>query len=100
MAKNIQPLWDRVLLKPSQEVKSESGIYIPTSNSERGLLMTVEALGPGVSGDFEVGEKVLVHKYAGVEVLFESEKGLYTTIVTLRCQTIAEQFRNFENHRL
>ena len=63
---SIQPLYDRVLLEPIEEQLSSTGLYIPTSQSERGLLMRVITSGSDCRL-FEPGEVVLVHKFAGVE---------------------------------
>lgn len=74
MTNKVKPLSDRVLLRPESERRSEGGIYIPTSSTERGLVMTIEALGEDVKTKFKLGERVLVHKFAGVEVIHEGEK--------------------------
>ena len=75
----VQPLGDRVLVRPesAEDAKSPSGIYIPdnarTEKPERG---TVVAVGPGKRSEdnkiipvgVKVGDKVMFSKYGFDEV--------------------------------
>jgi chaperonin GroES len=77
---NIQPLQDRVLVKPLQqdEVK-KGGIIIPDTAKEKPQEGQVIAAGPGrisdegkmLSMSVKVGDKILYGKYSGTEVSVE-----------------------------
>jgi chaperonin GroES len=79
----IFPLYDRVLLKriEEQEVR-KSGIIIPDSAKEKPQEAEVIAVGKGrVTDDAKViplevkkGDKVLIGKYSGTEVMIEGEE--------------------------
>lgn len=77
MAK-IQPLADRVLVKPAAaEEKTVGGIIIPDSAKEKPLRGTVLAVGNGTKDEAMVlkeGDNVLYGKYAGTELEFDGEK--------------------------
>ena len=77
MAK-IQPLADRVLVKPAAaEEKTVGGIIIPDSAKEKPLRGTVLAVGNGTKDEAMVlaeGDTILYGKYAGTELEFEGEK--------------------------
>jgi chaperonin GroES len=77
MAK-IQPLADRVLVKPAAaEEKTVGGIIIPDSAKEKPLRGTVLAVGNGTKDEAMVlkeGDEVLYGKYAGTELEFDGEK--------------------------
>jgi chaperonin GroES len=79
MAK-IQPLADRVLVKPAAaEEKTIGGIIIPDSAKEKPLRGTVLAAGNGTKDEpmlLHEGDEVLYGKYAGTELEFEGEKYL------------------------
>jgi len=69
----IAPLFDRVLLRPVTTHVSQGGIYIPKEATERSQIMTVVAIGePDIP--VKVGDKVVVSKYAGTEVIIDNEK--------------------------
>lgn len=76
----IQPLADRVLLKPvAAEEKTVGGIIIPDSAKEKPAKAEVVAVGPGSKDEpmsLQVGDVVLYGKYAGTEVEHEGEKYL------------------------
>ncbi|NDK09704.1 co-chaperone GroES [Candidatus Gracilibacteria bacterium] len=71
---NIQPLFDRVILKSiSPDESSSSGIFVPEStNKERTFLYEVIAVGPGKTGSdmsvISVGDTVLAGQFSGDEV--------------------------------
>jgi len=75
---NLQPLGDRVIVKPLSEEdnKTPSGIYIPDTAKEKPQEGEVVAVGPGepnelskmVKPDVEIGDKVVYSKYGGTEI--------------------------------
>ena len=76
----IQPLADRVLIKPAPaEEKTIGGIIIPDTAKEKPLKGEVIAAGNGTKDEemvVKVGDTVLYGKYAGQELEFEGEKYL------------------------
>ena len=76
----IQPLADRVLIKPAPaEEKTIGGIIIPDTAKEKPLQGEVLAAGKGTKDEemvLKAGDQVLYGKYAGTEVEFEGEKYL------------------------
>ena len=77
---NIQPLADRVLVKPAPaEEKTAGGIIIPDTAKEKPLQGEVLATGNGTKDEemvLKAGDKVLYGKYSGTEVEFDGEKYL------------------------
>ena len=76
----IQPLADRVLVKPAPaEEKTIGGIIIPDSAKEKPLKGEVLACGQGTKDETMVvkpGDTVLYGKYAGQEIEWDGEKYL------------------------
>ena len=76
----IQPLADRVLVKPvAAEEKTISGIIIPDSAKEKPLRGEVLAVGKDTKDEemvLKAGDQVLYGKYAGTELEYEGEKFL------------------------
>lgn len=76
----IQPLADRVLIKPAAaEEKTIGGIIIPDTAKEKPLKGEVVACGKGTKDEemvVKVGDQVLYGKYAGQELEYEGEKYL------------------------
>ena len=76
----IQPLADRVLVKPAAaEEKTVGGIIIPESAKEKPLRGEVLAVGNGTKEEemvLKAGDQVLYGKYAGTELELEGEKFL------------------------
>ena len=78
----LTPLADRVLLKPVEAMETTaSGIILSTANKEKPVISEVVAVGPGgiVDGNevkmvVEVGDKVVVAKYAGTEVKLDDKE--------------------------
>jgi len=72
----IQPLGDRVVVRPLEEAEEmRGGLYIPDTAKEKPLQGEIMAVGPGrfekgerVPMELEVGQKVLYSKYAGTDV--------------------------------
>ena len=75
----IKPLADRVVVKMAEvEETTKSGIILTGSAKEKPQVAEIVAVGPGgVVDGFEVkmylnvGDKVLISKYAGTEVKFD-----------------------------
>jgi chaperonin GroES len=77
MAAKLQPLADRVLVKPiEKEEKTKSGIYLPDTAKEKPQEGEVVAVGPGkldengkrIPMDLKVGDRVIYAKYGGMEI--------------------------------
>ncbi|MFC2065732.1 co-chaperone GroES [Chloroflexota bacterium] len=82
MAVKLQPLADRVVVKPSEkEEMTKSGIYIPDTVKERPQEGKVIAVGPGrlsedgkrIAMDIKAGDTVIYAKYGGTEIKIEEE---------------------------
>jgi chaperonin GroES len=83
MAKELQPIGDRVVVKPtSREEVTKSGILLPDTAKEKPQEGEVLAVGPGRvldSGqrqkvELKKGDKVLYAKYAGTEFKLEEDE--------------------------
>jgi chaperonin GroES len=83
MAAKLQPLADRVLVKPiEKEEKTKSGIYLPDTAKEKPQEGEVLAVGPGRYGeegdripmDIKVGDTVIYAKYGGTEIKVDEEE--------------------------
>jgi len=81
----IQPLGDRVIVKPkAAEEKTKGGIILPDSAKEKPIEGTVVAVGSGRVNDegkvFELavkaGDIVLYGKYSGTEITVDGEEYL------------------------
>ena len=83
---NLQPLGDRVVVKPlsEEDSKTPSGIYIPDTAKEKPQEGEVVAVGPGepndsgekIKPDVEKGDKVVYSKYGGTEIKVDGEEYL------------------------
>ncbi len=77
---NIQPLHDRVIVKPAQaEEKTLGGIIIPDTAKEKPQKGIVVAAGPGKKDEpmsVKAGDTVLYGKYAGTEISVEGDEFL------------------------
>ena len=83
---NLQPLGDRVIVKPLSEEdnKPPSGIYIPDTAKEKPQEGEVVAVGPGepndngekIKPDVDKGDKVVYSKYGGTEIKIEGTEYL------------------------
>ena len=74
---NIQPLADRVLIKPAEAEEKIGGIIIPDTAKEKPLKGEIIATGNGTKDEemiLKVGDHVLYGKYAGQELEFNGEK--------------------------
>ena len=73
---NIKPLADRVVIKMLEsEETTKSGIVLPGAAKEKPQMAEVIAVGPGgvvdgkeITMELQVGDRVLMSKYAGTEV--------------------------------
>ena len=78
----IKPLLDRVVVKAeAAEETTKSGIILTAASQEKPQFATVVAVGPGGMVDgydvemvVEVGDKVIIGKYAGTEVKVGDDK--------------------------
>ncbi len=77
MAVKLDPLGDRVVVKPStKEEVTKGGIVIPDTAKEKPQEGTVLAVGPGrmtedgnrIAMDVKVGDIVIYAKYGGTEI--------------------------------
>ena len=82
-ATKLQPLGDRVVIKPSaREEMTKSGIVLPDTAKEKPQEGEILAVGPGKTlddgsretMDVSVGQKVLYAKYAGTEFKVEGDE--------------------------
>ncbi len=77
----IQPLGDRVVVKPQQaEETTAGGLFIPDTAKEKPMRGTVLAAGPGktengthVEMTVKAGDTVLYGKYAGTELQLDAD---------------------------
>jgi len=83
MAANLQPMADRVLVKPiEKEEKTKSGIYLPDTAKEKPQEGEVIAVGPGkltddgkrIAMDLKVGDTVIYAKYGGTEIKVDDDE--------------------------
>ena len=83
-AVKVEPLADRVVVRPMEEVESmRGGLYIPDTAKEKPQVGEIVAAGPGryekdkrVPMEVKVGDKVLYGKYSGTEVTLDGEQYL------------------------
>ena len=76
---DIQPLEDRVVIKPFTEERAPGAIIIPDDAKEKSMEGTVVAVGPGLvdqSMMIPVDSKVLYSRFVGVEVDYGGEEYL------------------------
>lgn len=80
----VQPLADRVLIRPLEETEQmRGGLYIPDTAKEKPQQGEIVAVGPGrfekndrIPMELKVGQKVLYGKYSGTEVTLDDEQYL------------------------
>ena len=76
----LQPLEDRVLVKPAAaEEKTSSGIIIPDTAKEKPQKETVVAVGKGKKDEpmtVKNGDLVLYGKYSGTEITIDGDEYL------------------------
>ena len=80
---HVQPLSDRVVVRPLDESEQMSGVlYIPDTAKEKPSQGEVVAVGPGkvsddgtrLAMDVSAGDRVLYGKYSGAEVTLDGEE--------------------------
>ncbi len=83
MAAKLQPLADRVLVKPvEKEEMTKSGIYLPDTAKEKPQEGEIIAVGPGkltdegkrIPMDLKAGDRVIYAKYGGTEIKVDDEE--------------------------
>ena len=83
MAGKLQPLADRLVVKPiEREEVTKGGIVLPDTVKEKPQEGEVLAVGPGrlsddgkrIAMDVEVGDIVLYAKYGGTEIKIDDEE--------------------------
>ena len=83
MAVNLQPLADRLVVRPiEREEKTKTGIYLPDTAKEKPQEGEVIAVGPGrksedgkvIPMDVKVGDIVVYAKYGGTEIKIDDEE--------------------------
>ncbi|MFC1903724.1 co-chaperone GroES [Chloroflexota bacterium] len=83
MAVKLQPLADRLVVKPIEtEEKTKTGIYLPDTAKEKPQEGKVVAVGPGrvsedgkrIAMDVKVGDIVVYSKYGGTEIKVDAEE--------------------------
>ncbi len=83
MAIKLEPLGDRLVVKPVQkEERTKGGILLPDTAKEKPQEGEVLAVGPGrvtedgtrIAMDLKVGDIVLYAKYGGTEIKEEGEE--------------------------
>ncbi len=74
---SIQPINNRVIVKPKKEEKTAGGIYLPETEekSTQGTVIAVPEKSP-----VGVGDVVLYESYAGTEITVKGEKLLILKI--------------------
>ena len=84
-ATKIEPLSDRVVVRPLEEAEQmRGGLYIPDTAKEKPQQGEIVAVGPGrvsdqgerIAPDLKAGDRVLYGKYSGTEVTVEHEQYL------------------------
>ena len=95
MATKLQPMADRVLVKPiEKEEMTKSGIYLPDTAKEKPQEGKVLAVGPGkmsedgkrIAMDIKVGDTVIYAKYGGTDIKIDDEE-----LIILRESDILEK---------
>lgn len=83
MVVKLQPLADRVIVKPmEQEEVTKGGIVLPDTAKEKPQEGEVIAVGPGrlsedgkrIAMDVKAGDKVFYTKYGGTEIKIDGEE--------------------------
>jgi len=83
MPENIEPLGDRVLVRPTpKEEVSKGGVILPDTVREKPQEGEIIAVGPGrlseegtrIAMELKPGDKVIYAKYAGTELKLDDEE--------------------------
>ena len=82
MATKLQPLADRVIIRPiAKEEVTKGGIILPDTAKEKPQEGKIIAVGPGrlteegkpIKMDVKVGDRVIFAKYAGTEIKLDKK---------------------------
>ena len=83
---NVQPLYDRILVKRvEEEVRSKGGLFLPETAKDKPQEGLIVGIGPGrwdedgkkrVEMDVALGDKVVFAKYSGSEIKLDEKKYL------------------------
>ena len=83
MAVNLQPMADRLVVKPIEAgEKTKTGIYLPDTGKEKPQEGKVVAVGPGrmsedgkrIAMDVKVDDIVVYSKYGGTEIRVDGDE--------------------------
>jgi len=83
MALKLQPLADRLVVKPiAREEVTKGGIFLPDTAKEKPQEGEVLAVGPGrltedgkrIAMDVQVGDRVIYTRYGGTEIKIDDEE--------------------------
>ena len=83
MAIKLQPMADRLVVKPiEKEEVTKGGIFLPDTGKERPQEGEVVAVGPGrltedgkrIAMEVKVGDRVIYAKYGGTEIKIDDEE--------------------------
>jgi chaperonin GroES len=83
MALKLQPLADRLVVKPiEREEVTKGGIFLPDTAKEKPQEGEVLAVGPGrltedgkrIAMDVQVGDRVIYARYGGAEIKIDDEE--------------------------
>lgn len=82
MSTTIEPLGDRVAIKPIEGSEMKGHIYIPEAHKDKPIRGTVVAVGPGLEDDggypvpmkLKVGDVVIYGKYSGTQIEHEDQE--------------------------
>lgn len=74
----IKPLFDRVLILPTPDKETSSGLALPNTATERPYFGKVVAIGDGIDTEgktnplqVKIGDKILYSKYGGVPIIID-----------------------------
>lgn len=74
----LKPLFDRVLILPTPEKETASGLALPNTSAEKPFLGKVVAIGSGIDTEgtkhqlqVNVGDKIVYSKYGGTPIIID-----------------------------
>jgi chaperonin GroES len=97
MPNKIQPLADRVVVRPSKgEEVTKGGIVLPDSAKQKPLEGEVLAVGPGklsedgkrIPMDVKVGDIVIYAKFGGTEINSDNDKLLILNVTDILAKKV------------
>jgi len=93
----MKPMGDRVLLKRvDAQTETKGGLYIPEAAQEKPSEAVVVGVGPGLLTeegrrmpmDVQIGDKVLIGKYVGTEVVIDDVKHVIVRETDIICVVV------------